>query len=280
MALTTTQVQNFLDSISKVLTDYAASFITNTGSNSPTASTITNGISGTGASNTLGRVINWVDAPSEESILNKMQSASNSFVSYINSIRSMTVPYQQFYGVLDALDSLLGGLNSYLTTNSLQVNAYVAAAFNAYVAASVSGGFRQSAPAAIGAANYFPYAAIDNMWSFTASGATTFSSNAVGANADTSGSGGGSAQFAIYKSNAGNATGGATLTISYLDGNGVVQQATYNTTSGVPVGSGSLAAGYAITGAKGTKITGVTGTGMTSGESYVIGAPLTRSAAY
>jgi hypothetical protein len=280
MALTTTQVTAFCDSVAKVLADYNTAFVTNTGTNSPTATTITNGISGTGSTATLGRCLNWLDAASEESVLTKMQNTANSFVSYIGSIRAMTIPYQQFYSVLDAFDSLLSGLNAYLTTNSLQVNAYFAAAFNAYVSASVAGGYRQTAPAAIATANYFPYAAIDDMWDITCSGATTFSTNQAGTNASSSVSGGGVAQFYIYKVNATNASGGATFTITYTGTDGASHQATYSTTSGTPTASGSLAAGYAISGAIGSAITAVTGAGMTSAEQYRIGQQLVRSVAY
>ncbi len=281
MALTNTQLLAITDSIAKIITDFNAAFITNTGSNAPTATTITNGISGTGTTNTLGRVLNWLDAPSEENVLQKMQNASNSFVSYVGSIRSLAPVYQQFYAVMDALDNLLGGLNAYLTAQSIQVNAYFAAAFNAYVAASVAGAYRQVAPLQIAASNFFPYAAVDDIWDATASGATTFSTNTAGANAGgSSAAGGGVGQIVIYKVNAGNAAGGAALTVTYLDGSGVSHQATYNTTSGVPVGSGSLGAAYNVTGAIGASITGVTGTGMTSGEQYRFGIALTRAAAY
>jgi hypothetical protein len=281
MALSNAQVTQILDSIAKVLTDFNTSFITNTGTNAPTASTITTGISGTGASQTLGRVINWLDASSEENMLVKMQNTANGFVSYINAIRSLPPVYQQFYSILDALDATLVGLNAFLTAQSIQINALVAAAFNAYVAASVSGAFRSIAPPVISPANFFPYALLDDMWDFTCSGATTFSTNAVGpTNTSTALAGGGVAQFYLYKVNAVNAVGGAAISVTYLDGAGVAHTVVYNTTSGVPLASGSLAAGYAIPGAIGTAITAVTGTGMTSAEQYRIGQQLVRAASY
>ena len=278
MALTSTQVRDFCDSIAKACDDFNTNFVSGTLS---ATNTINTGVSGTGSSQTTGRVINWLDLGSEVNMLGDMQAAASSVAAYLTSIRSLAGFYQRYYSVLDALDSSLsGGLNAFLTANALQINGYVANAFNNYQAVAVSGGFRQTAPAALVAANYFPYAAIDDMWNFTSSGASTFSSNAVGSNVNTSVSGGGTAQFYIYKVNAGNAAGGATLTVQYVKADGTTGTATYNTVSGTPAASGSLATGYAITGAIGSSIVSVNGSGMTSGEQYRIGQKLVRAPAY
>lgn len=283
MALSSTQVRQITDSIAQAIGDYNTAFITNTGTNTPLYSTIVNGVSGTGGSATLGRVLAWGDLTPELTALKAANTAATNVTANITSVRTISSFYSQFYPLLDALDlAISGGLNAFLTTNTLQVNAWFAAAFNAYQSNAVALGYRTSAniPTAIATANYFPYANIDSMWSFTCSGATTFSSNAVGTNASTAVSGGGVCQLYLYKSNATNAVGGATFTVTYTNAAGNSATATYTTTSGVPLASGSLAAGYSISGAIGSAVTAVTGTGMTSGESYTIGAQLVRSAAY
>lgn len=285
MAFTTTNMTNITDSIAQSISDLNTAFITQTGSNSPTAATILSSTTGTGASNTQGRVLALADLASELLLLSPTNRTMTALTTFITSVRTLSTYYPSYYYMFDALDLVAnsltaGGLNAYLTANSLQVNAFFANAFNAYQAVAVSLGLRSSAPTAIATANYFPYAAVDSMWSFTASGATTFSTNAVGTNATTSVSGGGVGQFYIYKTNATNAVGGATFTVTYTTAAGSSTTATYSSTSGVPLASGSLSAGYAISGAIGSAITGVTGTGMTSGEAYTIGMKLVRSAAY
>lgn len=283
MALTTTQITQITDSLAKGCDDFNTAFILNTNTNTPLYSTIVTGVSGTGASQTLGRVLNFLELASEVNMLGKMQAVAATVTSYIASIRSLAGYYQTLYPVLDALDlSISGGLNAFLTTNSLQVSAHVATAFNNYQNVAVAAGFRSAGniPTAIAVPNYFPYAVVDDMWDMTASGATTFSANLVGANTSTAVSGGGSAQLYIYKVNAGNAAGGATFTITYTNALGGSSQATYSTVSGTPTASGSLAAGFSISGAIVQAVTAVTATGMTSGEQYRLGCKLLRSPAY
>lgn len=279
MSITTSQVTALTDSIAKAISDLNTNFVSGTSSS---ASTINNGVGGTGASATVGRVLAYADLPSELALLSQVSVSATKVAADISGRRSLSAFYINYYPLLDALDSLVSGLNSYLTTNTLQVNAYFAAAFNAYAASAVNLQFRTSAsvPTAIATANYFPYAATDTMWAFTASGATTFSANAVGTNASTAVNGGGVGTFYIYKSNATNAVGGATFTITYTNAAGNSATTTYNTTSGVPTGSGTLSSGSQTLAIVGSAITAVTGTGMTSGEAYVIGQQLVRAAAY
>lgn len=282
MALTTTQVTNICDSVAKGIDDYTTAFITNTASNAPLYSTIVNSTAGTSSTNTVGRVLNFLDNVSEQTLLTKVNALAANVTAYITSVRSIANYNLNLYTFFDALDATLGGLNTYLTTNSLQVKASFANAFNTYTTNAVSLAFRGNTnlPTAIAVANFFPDVAIDTMWGFTASGATTFSANAVGANASTAAFGGGTAQFYIYKNNASNAVGGAAFTIQYTNAAGNTANATYNTASGTPTASGSLAGGFSISGAIGSAIVGVTGTGMTSGEQYTIGLKLIRASAY
>lgn len=283
MSLTTTQVTNLADSVAKAVDDFTTTFITNPGANAPTSTTIINGVSGTGASATLGRVINFTDLNGELALLSPTNRTAGLVSAYITSVRTISGFYQQFFPVLDGMDALLGGLNAYLTSNSLQVNASFANAFNAYQSLAVALGYRTTAtvPTALGAANYFPSAAIDTMWGFTSSAATTFSANAVGANASTAVSGGGVGQFYLYKNNSGNAAGSATFTIGYTNAAGSPATATYSTVSGTPTASGSLASGsVSISGMIGSAVTSVTGTGMTASEQYTIGMKLIRASAY
>lgn len=282
MTLTTTQVTAIADSIAKGILDYNTNMITGL---SGAATTINAGVSGTGASATVGRVLAYAGVPDltdELTLLSPVNKVATNVAAYISSIRSLNGFYQQYFPLLDALDSALSGLNAFLTTNALTVNAMFANAFNLYVTQASLLGYRTAAnlPTAIAVANYFPYAAVDTMWGFTCSGATTFSANAVGTNASTSVAGGGVGQIYIYKNNAVNAVGGATFTVTYTNASGNPANATYSTTSGVPLASGSLSAGYAVTGAVGSAITAVSGTGMTNGEQYTLGIQLVRSAAY
>jgi hypothetical protein len=282
MALTTTQVTQICDSVAKGIDDYTTAFITNTNTNAPLYTTIVNSTSGTNTTNTVGRVLNFLDNVSEQILLSKVNNLASNVTAYIASVRTISNYNLNLYSFFDALDSVLGGLNAYLTSNSLQVKACFANAFNAYVTNAIGLGYRNSsnAPTSIATANFFPDAAIDTMWGFTANGATTFSANAVGSNTNTTGFGGGVAQFYIYKNNAGNAAGGAAFTVGYTNGAGSAATATYNTSSGTPTASGSLASGFTITGAIGSAITSITGTGMTSGEQYTIGQKLIRASAY
>lgn len=284
MALTSNQVLALSDNVAKGISDYTAAFITNTGTNTPLYSTITSGVSNTGATSGLvGRVLAIAgspDLPDTLTLSQPVSTVSSNVTSYITGIRSAASYYAQFYPFLNALDVATGGLNAFLTANSVQVNGYFAQAFNAFCGYAVSLGYRGSAPTQISAANYFPYAIVDDLWDITCNTATTFTSNAVGANASTSIAGGGTGQIYIYNTNATNAIGGATFTITYLNGAGSPTTATYATTSGTPAASGSLSTGYAVSGAIGSAITGITGTGMTSGEAYSFGIKLVRSASY
>jgi hypothetical protein len=283
MTLTTSQVTALTDSVAKLIADFNTNF--NTGTSTATT-TMNAGVSGTGATSaTLGRVLAYAGVPDvtdELVLLAPTYTVATNVAAYLSGIRSVNAFAQQLFPLLDKLDSAVSGLNAFLTTNTLQVNAWFAAAFNLYVTNAALLGYRTSAnmPVAIATANYFPYAAIDTMWTFACSGSATFSSNAVGSNANTSAFGGGVGQIYIYKSNATNAVGGATFTITYTNAAGNAATATYTTNSGTPVASGSLSAGYAVTGAIGSAITGVTGSGMTSGEDYTLGIQLVRAAAY
>lgn len=283
MALTTSQVTAITDSISKAITDFNTNFVTGT---STATTTINNGVGGTGATSALlGRVLAYAsvpDLPDELAFLPKANTVAASAAAYLTGIRSLNSFYLQFLPLLDALDTAQSGLNAFLTTNTLSVNAFFAAAFNYYATNAVTLQYRTSAnvPTAISTANYFPNAAIDDMWDITCSGATTFSANAVGSNASSAVSGGGVAQLYIYKVNASAAFGGAQFTVTYTNAAGNAATATYNTTSGTPAASGSLASGYAITNAIGQAITAITGSGMTTGEQYRFGMQLTRTPAY
>lgn len=282
MALTTSQVQQVTDSLAQVISDFNTNFVSGTSSGN---TTITTGVSGVGGSAFLGRNLALNDLLPEIALLSQANVASSNIVAYMAGIRSLAGFYPQLYPYLDKLDATVlyngsTGLNNFLTGNSIQVNAYFAAAFNAYQAVAVAQQYRTSAsaPTALAVANYFPYAATDNMWSFTTSGATTFSANAVGANATSTVNGGGVAQFYLYKSNAGSATGTSTISVTYTNAAGSPATVTVATTG--MTGSATLSTGTIITGAIGSAITAVTGTGMTSGEAYTIGLKLVRAAGY
>jgi hypothetical protein len=281
MALTASQVVNITDSLAKGCDDFNTMFIANTASNSPTYSNLIAGISGTGATQTTGRILNLLDINSEVLMLPCIQGVATSVAAYIASIRSLAGYYQLLYPILNALDlSLPGGLNTFLTVNNIQVNAYIANAWNNFCSIAVASSYRTTTPIPIATANYFPYTSVDDLWDITCSGAMTFSTNQAGTNISTAVAGGGAGQFCIYKVNTGNAAGGATFFITYINSAGITSQASYTTSSGTPAASGSLANGYTISGAIGISIVSITGYSMTAGERYRLGIRLTRSPSY
>src|SRR5260221_106771 len=283
MALTNAQVTAITDSIAKAITDFNTNFLTGTAT---ITTTINSGVGGTGATSaTLGRVLAYAavpDAADELALLPKVNTVASNVAAYLTGVRALNSLYLQYLPLLDALDTTQSGLNAFLTSNALQVNAFAAAAFNYYQANATTLGFRTPAniPVAIATANFFPYAAVDTLWGFTCSGATTFSANAVGTNVSTAVSGGGVGQVYIYKNNATNAIGCATFTITYTNAAGTPATATYSTVSGTPTATGSLSAGLARSRAIAQAITAVSGTGMTNAEQYTLGIQLVRTAAY
>ncbi len=282
MALTTGQTTALTDSIGKALLDYRTNFVSGT---STARTNINNGVGGTGGSATVGRVLGYAATPDlsdELSLLPKVNTTASNVAAFLSGIANMNSVYNQYLPLLDALDSAQGGLNAYLSTNTLQTDALFAAAFNYYATNAASLGLRTSAnlPAAIATGNFFPYAVLDDMWDITFSGATTFSVNAVGGtNTSTALAGGGVGTLYIYKVNSSNAVGSAAITITYTLASGSTTTVVYNTTSGVPLASGSLAAGYSL-GVAGQSITAVTATGGTSGEQYSFGIKLVRAVGY
>ncbi len=282
MALTTAQVTAIADSIAQACTDYNTNYITGVAT---ARTTITNGVGGTGATSaTVGRVLAYAAVPDladELALLPKANTVASNVSALLTGI-NLNSFYLQYLPLLDALDTAQTGLNAFLTTNSLQVNAFFANAFNYYATNASTLGYRSSAnlPTAIATANYFPYAVVDDLWDITFSGATTFSVNAVGTSVSTAAKGGGIGTIYIYKVNATAPVGGAAITVTYTNGAGNAATTVYSTTSSVPAASSSLASGSQTLGVAGSAITAVTATGGTSGEQYSFGIKLVRSAAY
>ena len=281
MALTTAQTTAITDSIGKALLDYNTNFVTGT---STARTNINNGVGGTGASATVGRVLAYAAVPDlsdELSLLPKVNTVASNVAAYLTGVANLNSIYNQYLPLLDALDTAQSGLNAFLTTNALQTDALFAGAFNYYVTNAATLGYRTAAnlPTAIATANYFPYAIVDDLWDITFSGATTFSTNAVGTSVSTAATGGGVGTIYIYKVNATNAIGGAAISVTYTTAAGTSTTVVYNTTSGVPLASGSLATGYTL-GTAGSAITAVTATGGTSGEQYRFGIKLVRAVGY
>lgn len=280
MAITTSQVTQISDSVAQALSDFNTCFVANTAVSSPSSATIINGVSGTTVTNTLGRILNFLDLPSELNMLTAGNTMANNVTAYTTGLQSNTGFYAQFNTIFDKLDTTTAGLNAYLTANSLQVNAWFALAFNNWCTNAVAvtpGRTSANAPIALSAANFFPYSATDTMWNVTCGTGTSMTISAVGTNATTGVNGGGVGQIYIYKVNATNAIGGATFTITYTNGAGSPATATYTTSSGVPLASGSLAAGYSVSTGIGSAITAVTGTGMTNAEQYRFGIKVVRA---
>jgi len=277
MALTTGQVTAFADSVAQAVSDYNTNFVTAPGTTTG-VTTINSGFGGTGASNTLGRVLNWLDNTSEKAMISVTNTSVANVAAFLNSAIAFNPYYLQFFPVLDAFDNLLGGLNTYLTTNVLTVNALFANCFNYYQTLAVSMGFRTSAtvPTAIAIANFFPYAIVDPELTWSVTGATALTPTAGSA---TSTKGGGIAPLYIYKVNAVAPAGGAVFTITYTTAAGTSANVQFTTTTGSPGASTTVATGVALN-VSAQAVTAVTVTGGTSGENYGVGARLVRASAY
>jgi hypothetical protein len=273
------------DSIAKAITDFAALAATATTS----ASSINSGISGTGASNTLGRVLALAATPSfdpvsEQALIVPVNSSVTNVTAYHTGITALNAYYQQFLPFLNAFDNYInanittGGVNAWLTANALQVNAYFAAAHNYLATNAIGLGLRTSAtvPTALSIANYFPFANVNPMFTLACTGATAATQTVGSA---TSTQGGGVANVVVWKSNAGVGAGGATLTITYVNAAGV--STVLNSFSlGSLSASGSISSGSVSVGISAQSITSITGTGMTNAETYVFGEVPLRTAAY
>lgn len=279
MAYTTTSILSLCDSISQLFSDFNADFVIGTATGNPSSSTMIAGISGGGATNTYGRILNSVDSLTELGLLTPTYAWTVQVAAYLTGLQNPNGLYQQCFGIFDKLDTTVGGLSTYLSVNSLQVNGYFAKAFNLFCSVAVQLGIRTSAniPTPIASGNYFPSSNVDSLWTFTTGAGTAMTASAVGTNANTSVAGGGVGQVVIYKSNVGAAAGIATLSITYKNAAGTNSVATYTTAVGTPAASGSLATGYIVSGAIGSQIVSVSGTGMTSGEQYTLGVRQIRA---
>lgn len=279
MALTTTQVQNISDSVANGISAFNTNFLTGT---SAAVTAMNSGIGGTGASATLGRILALAavpDLPDTLALLTKTNTVVSNVAAYLSGVTALNSFYLQYFPLLDAMDTQQSGLNAFLTTNALQVNAFFALAFNYYQTLAVNQNYRTTAniPVQIATANFFPYAVVDPMLTWTVTAATTLTPTPGSASST---QGGGIATIYIYKSNATAAIGGATFTITYTNAAGGSQTVQYTTAAGVPIASGSIGTNSVSLGVQASAVTAVTVTGGTASEAYGVGAKLVRTPGY
>lgn len=174
--MATISTANFLaiaDNIAKSLVDLESAFISNITSNTPTAATITAGQTG-GANSLQARVAGLNDVVQERDLAGSAYTDASNVVSYLTvSKNALYALYKEF---MNALEIHTGGVNSFLTTNTLLVHPEFAAAFNYFAPNASALGLRNAPATSIVAANIF-VAAQQSLASIAVTGAAagTFS---------------------------------------------------------------------------------------------------------
>lgn len=228
------------DNIGKSLLDTETALITNLGANAPTITTISNGANA--ASNSLlARVASLNDTQQESALVNQAIMDAANVVSQVTFTKNGL--YLNYKDILVALDKHVGGLNAFLTTNSLQVTGEFAFAFN-YIAANAALLGLATAPlTSIVPANVFVNAdQILGSIAVTGVSAGTFS---AGTALDTTKYA--SAQLYL-KNTAGSPTGGTatSFTVTYTNAAGTTGQTATQALSGALAAGGYLAVAGAI----------------------------------
>jgi hypothetical protein len=117
----------FFDTIGKTILDYATIYQSNLLVNAPTAQTILLGQ--VGASNSLvSRIAALTDLSTVQYLAPLATQTAQNIATVLNS--SQLDLYHLYAPLLDAIDTAMGGLSSYLSSTSLQVSAAFGDAFN------------------------------------------------------------------------------------------------------------------------------------------------------
>ncbi len=125
--ITVADVQVLADNIAKSLVDLESAYISNPLVNTPTKTTISNGQLA-GSISLTARIAGFNDIDTEAALAVPGLNAANNIVNWMNIAN--TAFYIQYPGLMVALNTLVGGLNAFLTTNSLEVHSEFANAFN------------------------------------------------------------------------------------------------------------------------------------------------------
>jgi hypothetical protein len=274
--ISSTNLLALADNVAKAITDLNAALNTNIGSNAPTTTTITNGM--TASSNSMESRIAALNDFSQINYLSVKAGTTASNVTGLLSGIPLANIYAAFAPYMDALDLATGGLNAFLGTNTVKTQAYFTACFNAYVNNSVGLGLRGPAniATAITTANSFPTADSSDLATISVSGAAagTYSAGtAISAGSNVLGS----FPLWIYNNSAGAAAAQTVLSIAYTDANGSAQTLSFT----LPSTFNNTKTNAVALGVTGSAVTGITVVSSgTSGESYKIYAKSIRSVAY
>ena len=274
------------DSIAQAISDFNSTFVSNSAPAITSLSAILSNVGGTSAtSQTLGRILVLAQPLARALLLETIEDVVENISGFQNMIQNPWYFYQQYFPLMDALEIDTGGLAVFLQAyaNTLGVyppssivNANFAQVFNAYALSSPLRGYGPG-PQIIPNYLVFPNANVDPLYTYVCGQNTTMLYQMQGTTMAPFG--GGCAPLSLYMTSAGPPAGGASLTITYIDGTGVTQTGTFAIPTSL-VGPSTLTTGSVPLGIVGSSITNVTGTSMTLGESYTIGAPLVRPSSY
>lgn len=274
------------DSIARGLLDFQSTFSPGSAVYNALQGILVN-VSGQAATMTLGRLGQVADPVLRQLLLQAGEAVALNLLAYFAQITSLMTFASSYYPLFDTLDSVCAGLVSSLASYALTmsgdgsiINALFLTAFNAYALAAISDALRKTPalPALFPPRMGFPTQTVDPLYSWVCGSASTLLFSMAYANAFQYG--GGQAPLSLYKTNAGNALGGAVFTITYLLADGVTQGQVTFKTDGSVAGSSTLSSGSHLLGVCAAQVLAVSGTGMTPGEAYSIGALVVRPPAY
>lgn len=271
MAITTTQFTNIADDLAKIIVDMETAFITNPGTNAPTNTTINNGAAA--SSNSLLARFNALSTG------DKAGQMGFQIARMVNAPQALTALaktqiYAYFAPYLEALDYDIGGVYSFINTNSLVVHPEFAAAFNWMSANGRTLGLRPYPVQVIQPSQIFTSVEVV-LGSIAVTGATTGTFTA-GTALDLTKYG--PAQLYLKNTAGSGTTGTATVFgITYTNAAGQTGQTTTQALSG-SLGAGATLAVSTITGSAVSNIT-VNSSGST-GDAIAVTIEPTRTIAY
>jgi hypothetical protein len=268
--ISTSNLQTIADNIAKSLVDIEAAYISGVTS---TVTAVTNGASA--ASNSLAaHVAALADLAEEKAlVLTASQAAANVSGQFPLTANQFYDLYRTF---LFSLDQHTGGLNTYLTTNSVQVHPEFAAAFNRMAGLAVSTGLTGTAPTVIAPANIFTPTEVSLATiSVTGSAAGTF---AAGSTLDTTKYGG--SQIYVKNTGGSGSTGTATsFTVTYTKASDGTTGHTATQALGGSLGAGAYLAIGSIADAKAVTAIAVN-SGGANADTFAVVIKVLRAIAY
>lgn len=273
--ISSANLTTLVDNIAKVVTDMTSSFVTNPTNSAPTVATITSGMNGSSTS-TQAHLAALSDFSEELALVTGANTSIANAIALMTSYTSPNTLYLQFVDLMNSIDNHVSGLNAFLVANSLQVHPNFSATFNYFALNATALGKRgpANAPTSIAAANIFPAAAVTPMSTISVTGA---SAGTVAAGSTISTASYGAVPLYLENTSAGAAAAATNFTVTYTTASGT--SSTIGKTIAAAMGTGTSNA--VALGVSGTAVTNiVVNSSGTSGESYVVYAPILRAIAY